>query len=167
MVNRVTLVGGLTRDAETFNTARGTVARMRLATSTYWRDAEGNRHEATEYHNLVAFNRLAEICAQYCMKGRRIYTEGRLRTREFEGSDGLRRTATEVVIETMRLLDRREEEKGAEFATGSLLAGTALHDTAHDTVHGPTDEEGAEQDPAPDGSHEDAAALALSGAGGH
>jgi single-strand DNA-binding protein len=162
MVNRVILVGGLTRDAEVFTTPRGTVARMRLATSTYWRDAEGNRHEATEYHNLVAFNRLAEICAQYCMKGRRIYIEGRLRTREFEGSDGLRRTATEVVIETMRLLDRREE--GAEFASGALVAGAALHDT----VHAPTDDEGNgdehDHDRVPDAAREETG-LALSGAG--
>jgi single-strand DNA-binding protein len=157
MVNRVILVGGLTRDCETLNTPRGIVARMRLATSTYWRDAEGNRHEATEYINLVAFNRLAEICAQYCMKGRRIYIEGRLRTREFEGSDGLRRTATEVVIDTMRLLDRREET-GAD----PLLAVAALQDT----VHAPTDDEDHEPDRLPDAAHEDAG-LALSGAGAH
>jgi len=131
MVNKVILVGNLVRDAETINGSRGPVTRMRLATTTHWRDAEGNHREAPEYHNLVAFNRLAEICGQYCMKGRRIYTEGRLRTRDYEGQDGLRRTTTDVVLDVMRLLDRREGS-GAEHAPGveDPLAGTALHELA-------------------------------------
>ena len=115
MVNRVILVGNLTRDAESLLGARGPVTRMRLATSSQWRDSDGNQQEATEFHNLVAFNRLAEICASYCLKGRRVYVEGRLRTREYEGSDGLRRTSTDVVIDTMRLLDRREGEDGTDL----------------------------------------------------
>lgn len=156
MINRVILAGGLTRDCETYSTARGTVARMRLATTNFWRDADGNRHEVTEYHNVVAFGRLAEICAQYCMKGRRIYTEGRLRTREFEGNDGLRRTVTEVVIETMRLLDRRED--GAEAAGHGLLAGAPIDNS----VHAPTDD-GEESGRTPEPLHEDAG-LALTGA---
>jgi len=110
MVNHVILVGHLTRDAESLSGTRGPVTRLRLATSIHWRDTDGNRHEATESHNLVAFNRLAEICAQFCVKGRFIYVSGRLRTREYEGADGLRRTSTEVVIDTMRLLDRREHD---------------------------------------------------------
>lgn len=113
MVNKVILVGNLTRDAESVTGTRGPVTRMRLATSMHWRDADGNRQETTEYHNLVAFNRLAEICGLYCFKGRRIYSEGRLRTREYDGPDGLRRTTTEIVVEVMRLLDRREDH-GAE-----------------------------------------------------
>ena len=122
MVNHVILVGNLTRDAESLPGSRGPVTRMRLATSTQWRDGDGNRQESTEFHNIVAFSRLAEICAQYCMKGRRIYVEGRLRHREYEGSDGLRRTATDVVIDTMRLLDRREHEDGLDLmpAGGSV-----------------------------------------------
>ncbi len=79
---------------------------MRLATNTMWRDAEGNRQESAEFHNVVAFGKLGEICASYCLKGRRVYIEGRLRTREFDGSDGLRRHSTEIVAETMKLLDR-------------------------------------------------------------
>ena len=122
MVNRMILVGNLTRDAESLLGARGPVTRMRLATSSQWRDPDGNQQEATEFHNLVAFNRLAEICASYCLKGRRVYLEGRLRTREYEGSDGLRRASTDVVIDTMRLLDRREGEDGTDLlpAGGSV-----------------------------------------------
>ena len=109
MVNKVILAGGLVRDAETLTGTRGAFTRMRIATDHTWRDADGNRQKATEYHNLIVFGRLAEICAAYCLKGRRIYVEGRMRTRDYDGQDGLRRTATEVVVETMRLLDRRED----------------------------------------------------------
>jgi single-strand DNA-binding protein len=116
MVNRVILVGNLTRDAESTLSARGPITRMRLATSTQWRDNDGNRQTATEHHNLVALNtRLAEICAQFCHKGRRLYVEGRLRTREYDGSDGLRRASTDVVIDTMRVLDRHEGEDSTDL----------------------------------------------------
>jgi single-strand DNA-binding protein len=159
MVNKVILVGGLTRDAESLAGSRGAVTRMRLATSTHWRDAEGNRQEANEYHSLVAFNRLAEICALYCLKGRRIYVEGRLRTREYDGADGLRRTSTEVVVETMRLLGRRDEETPGGFASpdGSTVPAASPHDTGH-TPDGEEEEE--HEDEVPDESQ-----LAVSGAG--
>ena len=116
MVNRVMLIGNLTRDAESI-AARSPMTRMRLATNAVWRDAEGNRQEATEYHTVITFGRLAEICAAYCVKGRRVYVEGRLRTREYESSDGLRRTSTDVVAEVMQLLDRRDAG-GDRDATG-------------------------------------------------
>ena len=138
MVNRVILIGNLTRDAESI-AARSPMTRMRLATNTVWRDAEGNRQEATEYHTVLSFGRLAEICAAYCVKGRRVYVEGRLRTREYESSDGLRRTSTDVVAEVMHLLDRREaagerEPGGDGEGSGTspteppaALAGAATH----------------------------------------
>ncbi len=84
------------------------MTRMRLATNTVWRDAEGTRQETAEYHTVISFGRLAEVCAAYCAKGRRIYVEGRLRTREYDGSDGLRKVTTEIVAEIMHLLDRRD-----------------------------------------------------------
>ncbi|MGH7721594.1 MAG: single-stranded DNA-binding protein [Candidatus Dormibacteria bacterium] len=106
MINRVILLGNLTRDTEASSGPATTLARMRIATNAVWRDAEGNRQESAEFHNVVAFGKLGEICASYCLKGRRVYIEGRLRTREFEGSDGLRRHSTEIIAETMKLLDR-------------------------------------------------------------
>jgi single-strand DNA-binding protein len=106
VINRVILVGHLTRDAESTSGPSTTLTRMRLATNTMWRDADGNRQESAEFHSVVAFGKLGEICASYCLKGRRVYIEGRLRTREFDGSDGLRRYSTEIVAETMKLLDR-------------------------------------------------------------
>jgi single-strand DNA-binding protein len=107
MVNRVILIGNLTRDAESI-AARSPMTRMRIATNAVWRDAEGNRQESAEYHTVISFGRLAEICVAYCAKGRRVYVEGKLRTREYEGSDGLRKVTTEIVADTMQLLDRRE-----------------------------------------------------------
>jgi single-strand DNA-binding protein len=106
MVNRVILVGNLTRDAEPTTGPATTLTRMRIATNSVWRDAEGNRQESAEFHNVVAFGKLAETCGAYCLKGRRVYIEGRLRNREYDGSDGLRRHTTEIVAETMKLLDR-------------------------------------------------------------
>jgi len=132
MVNKVILIGHLVRDAESITGPRGPVTRMRLATTQYWRDADGNHRETSDFHNMVAFQRLAEICGQYCMKGRRIYVEGRLRTREYEGADGLRRTSTEVVLDHMRLLDRREDGvQDAPPGGDEQLAGTAVPDGAH------------------------------------
>jgi single-strand DNA-binding protein len=113
MINRVILVGNLTRDAEPTAGPTTTLTRMRIATNSVWRDAEGNRQESSEFHNVVAFGKLAEICALYCLKGRRVYIDGRLRTREYDGSDGLRRHSTEIVVETMKLLDRPPTEDAA------------------------------------------------------
>jgi single-strand DNA-binding protein len=112
VINRVILVGNLTRDADTTAGPATTLARMRIATNAVWRDAEGNRQESSEFHNVVAFGRLAEICATYCLRGRRVYIEGRLRTREYESGDGLRRHTTEIVAETMKLLDRSPTTEG-------------------------------------------------------
>jgi single-strand DNA-binding protein len=113
MINRVILIGNLTRDAEATAGPATTLARMRIATNAVWRDAEGNRQESSEFHNVVAFGKLGEICASYCLKGRRVYIEGRLRTREYESADGLRRHSTEIVAETMKLLDRPRTDDGA------------------------------------------------------
>jgi single-strand DNA-binding protein len=113
MINRVILVGNLTRDAEATAGPATTLTRMRIATNSVWRDAEGNRQEHAEFHSVVAFGKLAEICASYCVKGRRVYIEGRLRTREYDGTDGLRRHSTEIVAETMKLLDRPQADNAA------------------------------------------------------
>jgi single-strand DNA-binding protein len=113
MINRVILLGNLTRDAEATTGPATTLARLRIATNTVWRDAEGNRQESAEFHNVVAFGKLGEICASYCLKGRRVYIEGRLRTREYDGGDGLRRHSTEIIAETMKLLDRPRTDDDA------------------------------------------------------
>lgn len=128
MINHVILVGNMTRDAEAVAGATTTVTRMRMATNSVWRDAEGNRQEHAEFHTVVAFGKLAEICASYCLKGRRIYIDGRLRTREYDGSDGLRRHATEIVAETMKLLDRAPAAADAGETTAAADTATAEAD---------------------------------------
>ena len=118
MVNRVTLLGNLARDAETLGGSQTTVTRMRLATHTNWRDANGEWQHRTEFHSLVAFGDLAERCSVSCTKGRRIYVEGHLRTRDWTGTDGLRRFSTEIVADHVKFLDAAENGNGASAADG-------------------------------------------------
>lgn len=119
MINRVILVGNLTRDAESVSTNGRAMTRMRIATHNRWRDAAGNRQEATEFHSAVSFGRLAEICASYCRRGRLVYVEGRLRTREFETAEGGKRASTEIIAETVRMLQPRDGGTGPEDAGGA------------------------------------------------
>ena len=108
MINRVTLVGRLTRDPEIVTSPKGVaVARLRLATNHASRDEDGNRLEDVEYHSLVAFGRLAQVCQELLAKGKLIYAEGKLRSREWEGKDGFRRTTTEVHVDVLRVLSPR------------------------------------------------------------
>ena len=82
MVNRVILVGHCTRDTVAVATQGKPMARMRLATNSMWRDANGERQESTEYHSIVLYGRISEMAADYAVKGRAVYVEGRLRTRD-------------------------------------------------------------------------------------
>jgi single-strand DNA-binding protein len=91
MVNRVILVGHCVRDTVQIATQGKAMARLRIATNASWRDAAGERQESTEFHSIVAFGRLAEVAQQYCAKGRRVYLEGRLRTRDYTDASGVRR----------------------------------------------------------------------------
>jgi len=129
VVNKVILIGNLTRDAEPIEGARTPMTRMRLATNAYWRDADGVLQESTEYHGLVAFGREAELAATYCVRGKKIYVEGRMRTREYDSSDGLRRTSTEVVVDRIKFIDRRDGGAAAptdDAADGAETAAAAV-----------------------------------------
>lgn len=116
-LNKVTLIGNLTRDPELRYTPQGTaVCTFSLATNRQWVTDAGEKKEDAEFHRLVAWNKLAEICAQLLKKGRKVFIEGRLQTRSWQGSDGQQRYTTEVVVSDMILLDsRREGEIGEEF----------------------------------------------------
>lgn len=106
-LNRVQLIGNLTRDPELRYTPSGTaVCSFGLATNRSWTTDTGEKHEESEFHNIVAWNKLAELCSQFLVKGRKVYVEGRLATRSWTGQDGQQRTRTEIVIEDMILLDR-------------------------------------------------------------
>lgn len=101
------IIGNLTRDPESRTTPTGqTVCNFSIATSTQWNNAQGQKQERTEFHPIVAWGKLAEICTQYLGKGRKVYIEGRLQTREWEAQDGSKKQRTEIVAENMIMLDR-------------------------------------------------------------
>ena len=113
-LNKVMLIGNLTRDPELRTTTSGQqVASFGIATSRQWKNQAGQKQEQTEYHNIVVWGRLAEICKQYLGKGRKVYIEGRMQTREWEGQDGVKRQRTEIVTENMIMLDRAASSGGA------------------------------------------------------
>lgn len=106
-LNRATILGNLTRDPEVRQIPSGqSVCTLGVATNRQWTDQSGQKQEATEFHNVVAWGRLAEICGQYLAKGRKVYIEGRLQTREWEGQDGIKRYRTEIIAENLIMLDR-------------------------------------------------------------
>jgi len=114
-LNKVMLIGNLTRDPEMRYTPSGAaVCSFGLATNRSWQGADGGeRREETEFHRIVAWNKLAELCAQLLSKGRKVYIEGRLQTRSWESPEGEKRQATEIVAEDMVLLDSRRDGAGA------------------------------------------------------
>jgi single-strand DNA-binding protein len=108
-LNRAMIIGNLTRDPEVRTTPNGqNVCNFSIATSSQWTDAAGQKQERVEYHNIVAWGKLADICGQYLGKGRKVYLEGRLQTRDWEAQDGSKRTRTEIVAENMIMLDKKD-----------------------------------------------------------
>src|SRR4030042_4132019 len=109
-LNKDQLIGNLTRDPELRYTPQGTaVCTLGLATNRQWVTESGEKKEDAEFHNLVAWNKLAEICTQLLKKGRKVYVEGRLSTRSWQGQDGAQKQRTEVVINEMVILDKRSD----------------------------------------------------------
>ncbi|WP_458525998.1 single-stranded DNA-binding protein [Onishia taeanensis] len=113
-VNKVILIGNLGQDPEVrFLPSGNPVANLRIATTDSWTDRQsGQRQERTEWHTVVLFNKLAEIAQQYVKKGSRIYVEGRLQTRKWQGQDGQDRYSTEIVCNDMQMLDSRSGGQG-------------------------------------------------------
>lgn len=115
-LNKVTLIGNLTRDPELRYTPQGTaVCTFGLATNRQWVLESGEKREDVEFHRIVSWNKLAELCSQLLSKGRKVYVEGRLQTRNWTTQDGRERTTTEIVIDDMIILDSRRpvEERAA------------------------------------------------------
>jgi single-strand DNA-binding protein len=115
-LNKVELIGNLTRDPELRYTPQGTaVCTFGIATNRSWVTDSGEKKEEADFHRIVAWNKLAELCSQLLSKGRKIYVEGRLSNRSWTGQDGAQRTVTEIVINDMIILDSRREasEPGA------------------------------------------------------
>ncbi|HOD35010.1 MAG TPA: single-stranded DNA-binding protein [Syntrophales bacterium] len=135
MVNKVILVGRLGADPEVRYTPDGAqVTTFRLATDEQWKDKSGERAQRTEWHRVVAFRKLAEICGSYLSKGRLVYVEGRLQTRSWEDKDGQKRFTTEIVASNMQILDRgpsRDQQGGGDER---MSAGADMEQAADDDV---------------------------------
>lgn len=111
-LNKAMLIGNVTRDPELRSTPSGqSIASFGLATNRIWKDSvSGERRESVEFHNIVAWGKLAEICGQYLRKGSKVFVEGRIQTRSWQGQDGNKRYITEIIMENMIMLDRRPQE---------------------------------------------------------
>jgi len=121
-VNKVILIGNLGSDPELRTTAGGTsVATFTLATNESWTDRDGTKQEKTEWHRIVAWAKLSEICGQYLSKGRQVYIEGRLTTREWEDKSGQKRKTTEVIARDMQMLGSRGD--GGQRPSGGSGGG--------------------------------------------
>lgn len=114
-LNKVLLIGNLTRDPELRYTPQGTaVCTFSVATNRQWKTESGEMKDEAEFHRCVAWNQLAEICAKMLKKGGRVYVEGRLQTRKWTGQDGAERTTVEVVVSDMLVLESKREQGEGE-----------------------------------------------------
>ena len=126
-LNKAMLIGNLTRDPEVKSTPGGqTVATFSLATNMVWTDQTGQKREKAEFHNIVAWRKLADICGQYLRKGSKIYIEGRLQTRDWTGQDGVKRYRTEIIAENMIMLDR---QGNGQFGQSNSSSSTPSDDS--------------------------------------
>jgi single-strand DNA-binding protein len=129
-LNKVTLIGNLGADPETrYMTNGDAVCNINLATTDSWRDkASGEQREATEWHRLVFYRRLAEIASQYLRKGAQIYVEGKIQTRKWTDKDGIDRYTTQVVVDEMKMLGKRQG--GSDQPTSDRADPFASQDSA-------------------------------------
>ena len=141
-LNKAMIIGNLTRDPEMRTTPNGqNVCNFGVATNRQWKNQAGETQEQAEFHNVVVWGKLAEICNQYLAKGRRAYFEGRLQTQQWEGQDGAKRNRNEIVADDMILLDSKGSGGGGAAGGAASGGGASQAQTAPD--------EGAQsQDPA-------------------
>ncbi len=136
-VNRAILVGNLGRDPELRHTPNGqAVVNFTLATSENWTDKSGERQERTEWHRIVVWGKTAEMCNQYLSKGRTVYIEGRIQTREWEDKDGNKRYTTEINAQTVQFIGPRTDGGGGGNYSGGGGSGGGGGDSRSD---GPAD----------------------------
>lgn len=113
-LNKVMIMGNLTRDPENRYTPNGQgVASFSVATNRRWKSADGQIKDSVEFHDVVAWGKLAEIAEKFLKRGRRVFLEGRLQTRSWEGQDGVKRNKTEIIASNIILLDRKPEDSVA------------------------------------------------------
>jgi len=112
MVNKVILIGRLGKDPDVRYTPDGTmVTNFNLATDEQWKDKNGEKVQKTEWHRIVTWGKLAEICGNYLVKGKLVFIEGRIQTRSWEDKEGVKRFTTEIVASNMQMLDYKGQSK--------------------------------------------------------
>ena len=140
-VNKVILVGNLGANPEVRFTQGGQpVANLRLATTERWTDRNGQKQEATEWHRVVLFGRQAEVAQQYLTKGRQVYIEGRIRTRQWQDQQGQKRFSTEIVAVNMQLLGGRAD-RGPDEVGATVPAEEPGHEPANSDFTPATDDD--------------------------
>jgi single-strand DNA-binding protein len=130
-LNKAMIIGNLTRDPEMRTTPTGqNVTSFSVATNSVWTDQAGQKQKKVEFHNVVAWRRLAETCSQYLHKGSKVYIEGRLQSREWVGQDGAKRYRTEIVADNMEMLDTRSG--GQSSSSNNFDESTAIEEISGD-----------------------------------
>jgi len=152
-LNKAMLIGNVTQDPESRTTPQGqNVCSFSVATNFSWTDQSGQKQSRAEFHNIVAWRKLADICSQYLKKGKKVYIEGRLQTRNWEGNDGVKRYRTEIVADNMIMLSGGPGTGGAGAADqpakvdAGALGGKSKAADALPTVQ--LEDEGKEKKPA-------------------
>jgi len=148
MLNKVTLIGNLGADPEVrYMPSGGAVTNISLATTRRWKDKQtGERRDATEWHRVIFFNRLAEIAGEYLKKGSQVYVEGRLQTRKWQGQDGQDRYTTEIIADELHMLGSRSGGTG-EFHSDQ--SATSKPPTSSKPSYAPPANNPASMPPAP------------------
>jgi len=137
-LNKVIIIGNLTRDPELRAIPSGTqVTGLGVATNRVWKDKDGNKQEAVEYHNVSVFGRQAETCAQYLKKGQSVLVEGRLQTRSWE-ADGIKKYRTEIIAERVQFGPKRDG--GSTGFDKSKQEGNSSKEVKNDEIEYPTEE---------------------------
>jgi len=127
MVNKVVLVGHLGRDVETRFTGGGqAVSNFSIATDESFTDKSGARQKRCEWHSIVAWGKLAEICQKYLHKGSLVYVEGKIQSREYDARDGQKKKVTEIVISDMRMLDKKDATSSESGQTAEFEADDSM-----------------------------------------
>jgi len=142
-INKVILIGNLGRDPEVRYTPGGTaVANFTIATTENWTNKDGEKESHTEWHRIVAWGRLGEICGEYLSKGKQVYIEGRIRTNEWEDQEGNKRQNKEIVALTMQMLGSRTPAEPLPDESPSLSRDSRSNDPEPDTASsGPTEDD--------------------------
>lgn len=132
-LNKAMIIGNIVRDPEMKSTPNGqNVTSFSIATNLVWKDQSGQKQEKVEFHNIVAWRRLAEIAGQYLKKGSKVYVEGRLQTRSWDDPNGVKRYRTEIIAENMIMLD----SKGG--ASGDWDANSGSQNTSQNNFSAPS-----------------------------